>query len=179
MVKPILLIAGAIPVILAILIAVPMITKPDIPYSAVVPTDQIELEYAKHQLQKISFGVTDETKSQKTEILVIKNDGTVRYTVIEKGNPKPDLRSTIDKEKVRKLTALIKETGFMAIPSESFPVGDDISEYKKSSLKVTLNGQTKQIHWPEQNATSLFIPPIITMVELELDQIISDIQNNN
>jgi hypothetical protein len=179
MVKPILLIAGAIPVILAILIAIPMITKPDIPYSAVVPTDKIELEYAKHQLQKISFGVTDETRSQKTEILVIKNDGTVRYTVIEKGNPKPDLRSTIDEEKIRKLTALIKETGFMAIPSESFPVGDDILEYKKSSLKVTLNGQTKQIHWPEQNATNLFIPPIITMVELEIDQIISDIQSSN
>ncbi|MGQ0377161.1 MAG: hypothetical protein ACT4OW_06635 [Nitrososphaerota archaeon] len=179
MVKPVLLIVGAIPVILAILIAVPMITKPDIPFSAVVPTDKIELEYAKHQLQKISFGVTEETKSQKTEILVIKNDGTVRYSVIEKGNPKPDMRSTIPEEKVRKLTALIKETGFMAIPSESFEIGKDISEYKKSSLKVTLNGQTRQIHWPEQNATSQFIPPIITMVELELDQIISSIQNSN
>jgi len=179
MVRPILLIAGAIPVILAILIAIPMITKPDIPFSAVVPTDQIELEYTKHQLQKISFGVTEETQSQKTEILVIKDDGTVRYSVIDKGNPKPDRRSTIDEEKVRKLTALIKETGFMAIPSESFKIGEDISEYTKSSLKVTLNGQTRQIHWPEQNATSQFIPPIITMVELELDQIISDLQNSN
>lgn len=179
MVRPILLIAGAIPVILAILIAIPMITKPDIPFSAVVPTDQIELEYTKHQLQKISFGVTEETQSQKTEILVIKDDGTVRYSVIDKGNPKPDQRSTIDEEKVRKLTALIKETGFMAIPSESFEIGEDISKYTKSSLKVTLNGQTRQIHWPEQNATSQFIPPIITMVELELDQIISDLQNSN
>jgi hypothetical protein len=179
MVKPVLIIAGAIPVILAILIAVPMITKPDIPFSAVVPTDKIELEYTKHQLQKISFGVTEETKSQKTEILVIKDDGIVRYTVIEKGSSQPDKRSTIGEEKIRKLTALIKETGFMAIPSESFPVGDDITQYKKSSLKVTLNEQTKQIHWPEQNATSQFIPPIITMVELELDQIISDIQNSN
>jgi hypothetical protein len=67
----------------------------------------------------------------------------------------------------------------MAIPSESFEIGEDISEYTKSSLKVTLNGQTRQIHWPEQNATSQFIPPIITMVELELDQIISDLQNSN
>lgn len=179
MVRPILLIAGAIPVILAILIAIPMITKPDIPFSAVVPTDELELEYTKHQLQKISFGVTEETQSQKTEILVIKDDGTVRYSVIEKGNPKPDQHSTIKEEKIRKLTALIKETGFMTIPSESFQISEDISEYKKSSLKVTLNGQTRQIHWPEQNATSQFIPPIITMVELELDQIISDLQSND
>ena len=34
-----------------------------------------------------------------------------------------------------------------------------------------------KIHWPEQNATSeKFIPPIITMVESELDDIISDIR---
>lgn len=179
MVKPVLIIAGAVPVILAILIVIPMITKPDIPYSAVVPTDQIELEYTKHQLQKISFGVTEQTRSQKTEILVIKNDGNIRYSLIEEGIPKPDKRSTIEKELVKKLTALIKETGFMAIPSESFSVQDNVDEYKKSSLKVTLNGQTRQIHWPEQKATLQFIPPIITMMEAELDQIISDLQNKN
>jgi len=179
MVKPILLIGGAIPVILAILIVIPMITKPDIPYSAVLPTDQIELEYTKHQLQKISFGVTEQTRSQKTEILVIKNDGNIRYSLIEEGVQKPDQRSTIEKEQVKKLTALIKETGFMAIPSESFPVQDDVDEYKKFSLKVTLNGQTRQIHWPEQNATAQFIPPIITIMEAELDQIIRDLQNKN
>ena len=32
-----------------------------------------------------------------------------------------------------------------------------------------------QIHWPEQNVTAGFIPPIITMVESELDDIITKI----
>ena len=32
-----------------------------------------------------------------------------------------------------------------------------------------------QIHWPEQNATEKFVPPIITMVESELNQIIDEI----
>ncbi len=32
---------------------------------------------------------------------------------------------------MKKLTALIKETGFMAIPNESFPVNDDVKEYQK------------------------------------------------
>ena len=45
----------------------------------------------------------------------------------------------------------------------------------KSNVKVILNGRVNQIHWPEQNATSKFIPPIVTMVELELDQIMKDV----
>jgi hypothetical protein len=44
-------------------------------------------------------------------------------------------------------------------------------EYDKFSLKVTLNGNTKQIQWPEQNATTTFIPPIITMVGSELQNV--------
>ena len=59
--------------------------------------------------------------------------------------------------------------------SESFPIMDNATEYQKSNVKVTLNGHVNQIHWPEQNATSGFVPPIITMVESELDQIISEI----
>ena len=78
-------------------------------------------------------------------------------------------------QKLNKIRALIKETGFIAIPSESFAILDDATEYQKSNVKITLNGQVNQIHWPEQNATSGFIPPIITMVESELDQIMSEI----
>jgi len=64
----------------------------------------------------------------------------------------------------------------MAIQSESFPIRDDVDEYQKSTLKITLNGIVNQIHWPEQNATEKFVPPIITMVEAELDQIINEIK---
>ena len=48
---------------------------------------------------------------------------------------------------------MIKETGFMEIPSDSFPVSEGISDYQKSVIKVTLNGQERQINWVEQNAT--------------------------
>lgn len=177
MVKPILLIGGAIPVILAILIVIPMITKPDIPFSATVPTDTIELEYTKHQLKKISFGVTEKVESLKTQILVIKDDGSVRYSLIEEGLPKPDKKITIPQANVTKLTALIKETGFMSIPEESFPVKEDVDEYEKFSLKVTLNGNIRQVQWPNQNATDKFVPPIITMIETELDHIIDQTES--
>ena len=171
MVKPVLIVAGAIPVLFAILIAVPLVTKPEIPTSAVVPEDEIKIEYTKHQLKVVSFGVTDRTGSQYTEILTIKDDGEVAYRVVEEGFPRPDKETSISQDKLKKITALIKETGFMEIPSESFPVKEGITEYNKSTIKVTLNDQTRQIHWPEQNATDKFVPPIISMVEAELEQI--------
>lgn len=175
MVKPIIIAVGAIPAILALLIAVPLITKSEIPFSASNPNDVIELEYTKHQLKKISFGVTERLVAQKSEILLVKNDGELRYTVTEDGITKPDKLSDLDDETMKKLRALIKETGFISIPNESFPIIDDVNEYQKSSLKITLNGVVNQIHWPEQNATEKFVPPIITMVESELDHIIEQL----
>jgi hypothetical protein len=175
MVKAIMLAVGAIPVIVALLIAIPLITKPDIPFSAANPNDTIRIEYTKHQLTKVSFGVTEDVKSQKTEILLIKNNGEIEYSVTKEGYPQPKIKYELSEKEVRKLTALIKETGFIEIPSESFPVRDDVIDYQKSNVKIILNGQVKQIHWPQQNATEKFIPPIITMVESQLDQVINQI----
>lgn len=175
MVKPIILVIAAIPAIVAILIAIPLITKSDIPYSAANPNDVIEIEYTKHQLKKISFGVAERIGAQKTEILIIKNNGDIRYTVTEDGYPKPDIKSKIDDQKLRKLKALIKETGFISIPTESFPIRDDVVDFQKSNIKITLNGRINQINWPEQNATDKFVPPIISMVESQLDGIVEQI----
>ena len=175
MVKPIVLVIAAIPAIIAILIAIPLITKSDIPYSAANPNDIIEIEYTKHQLKKISFGVTERIGAQKTEILLIQNNGEIKYTVTEDGYPKPDVRSNLDDQTLRKLKALIKETGFISIPSESFPIRDNVTDFQKSNIKITLNGRVNQISWPEQNATDKFIPPIISMVESQLDKITEQI----
>jgi len=175
MVKPIHYALGAIPVIVALLISVPLITKNEIPISAANSFDTIEIEYIKHQLKKISFGVTERVGAQKTEILYIKNNGDIRYSVTELGYLQPDIKSKLDEKKLNKIKALIKETGFIAIPSDSFLILENVTEYQKSNVKVTLNGRTNQIYWPEQNATAQFIPPIITMVEAELDQIIAEI----
>lgn len=175
MVKPIVIVVAAIPAIMATLIAIPLLTQPEIPFSAANPNDRIEIEYTKHHLKKVSFGVTERVGAQKTEILLIKNDGELLYTVTEDGKPQPEFRGQLDETKQKKLAAMIKETGFIAIPSESFPINDDVDEYQKSTVKITLNGVVNQIHWPEQNATEKFVPPIITMVELELNQIIDDI----
>jgi hypothetical protein len=175
MVKPIVLVIAAIPAILAILIAIPLITQSEIPYSASNSNDVIEIEYAKYQLKKISFGVTERVGAQKTEILLIKNNGEIKYSVTENSYPKPDVKSFLDEQKLRKLKALIKETGFISIPSESFSIRENVTDFQKSNIKVTLNGRINQINWPEQNATDKFIPPIISMVESQLDNIVEQI----
>ena len=175
MVRKFYLALGAIPVIVALLISVPLLTKNEIPISAANSFDKIDIEYTKHQLKKIDYGVTERVGAQKTEILTIKNDGELKYSVTEQGYLQPDIKSKLDEKKLNKIKAIIKETGFMAIPSESFPILENATEFQKSNVKITLNGRDQQIHWPEQNATDGFIPPIITMVEAELDQIISEI----
>ena len=176
MVRPFYLALGAIPVIVALLISVPLLTKNEIPVSAAHSFDTIDIEYTKHQLKKVSHGITERVGSTYTEILVIKNNGDVKYTVSEQGYLRPDIKSKLDDATLAKIRALIKETGFISIPSESFPVFENATEYQKSNVKVILNGRSNQIHWPEQNATSGFIPPIVTMVESELDAVIRDLR---
>ena len=79
MVKPILLVAGAIPVILALIISIPLVTTPEIASTAIDPSDKSEIEFTTHHLRNISPGITDRITADQTEIIVIKNDGTVIY----------------------------------------------------------------------------------------------------
>ena len=165
----------AIPVILALLIMIPMLTQTEIPSSAINPNDTIHIEYTKHDLRVISFGVTEKTAAESTEILIIKNDGTAQYNKITEDGGQSQIMSSVNDEKLQKLTALIKETGFMSIPKESFPIQEDVTDYTKSTIKITLNGQKSQIFWSDQDATDRLIPPIITMLESELDEIVKQI----
>ena len=174
MVKPVYFVLGAIPVIVAILLALPLVTKNEIPVSASNSFDKIEIEYTKHQLKKVSNGIAERTGSEKTEIILIKNDGEIKYTITEKGYPQPDIKSKIDEQQLNKIKALIKETGFISIDPNSFSVFQNVTDFQKSSVKVTLNGRVNQVHWPESSATPDFIPPIITMVESELDKVMSE-----
>ena len=165
----------AIPAVLALLIMIPLLTQTEIPSAAVNPNDTIHIEYTKHDLRVISFGVTEKTAAESTEILIIKNDGTAQYNKITEDGGQSQIMSSIGDEKLQKLTALIKETGFMSIPKESFPIQEDVTDYTKSTIKITLNGQKSQIFWPNQDSTDKLIPPIITMLESELDEIIKQI----
>ena len=71
---------------------------------------------------------------------------------------------------------MIKETGFLSLPFESFSIKEGIETYQKFGLKITLNDDTNQLYWPESNATEKMIPPIITMVQEELELIMEIIR---
>ena len=116
MVKPIILAICAIPVILAILIVIPMITMEEIPTSAINSNDKIGIEFTKHDLRIVSFGVTEKTIADSTQVLTIDNDGLVQYTEIKDDVNQSLVKSSISGAQLQKLTALIKETGFMSIP---------------------------------------------------------------
>lgn len=175
MVRPIILLLGAIPVLAAIFIVVPQLTKPETSTSAVNSDDVISIEYDKQHLKKVSFGLTESLGADKTEVLTIQNDGETTYQVTKNGYSEPDVKYQLEKLELKKLTALIKETGFMEIPSDSFPVKSDALEYDKFGLQVTLNGKSVNLQWAEQNASQTFIPPIVTQVQSELDGIIAEI----
>jgi hypothetical protein len=170
-----MLLLGAIPVLAAIFIVVPQLTRPEIPSSAVNSDDVISVEYNKQHLKKVSFGLTESLGADKTEVLTIGNDGETTYGVTKNGYSEPDIKYQLEKSELKKLTALIKETGFMEIPSDSFPVKTDAKEYDKFGLQVTLNGKSINLQWAEQNASQAFIPPIVTQVQSKLDGIIAKI----
>ncbi len=172
MVRPVILGLAAVPAIVAAVIAVPMLTQTEIPFSAANPNDRLELEYTKHQIRTVSFGLTERVGSEKSEILKVGQDGDATYVVIESGQSLPEKKFRLDGEQMLRLTALIKETGIVSIPTESFPARDGQTEYQKSTLKINLNGQQKQINWPDQNATDSFVPPLITHLEEKLDEIV-------
>lgn len=172
MVKPIVLVLGAVPAVVAAAVAAMLLSQPGIPFSAAVPEDNIEIEYTVHDLRVVSFGVAERVGAERTQILTIQRDGDVRLIVTEGGFPQPTVESSLTEEDVIRLIALIKETGFMALPEDTFPVRDDIVEYRRHGVKVTLNGAETKITWPEQNATDAFIPPIITHVEMKLGDIL-------
>ena len=175
MVRPIIILLGAIPVLAALFIVVPTLLRPEIPNVAVNPDDVISIEYSKQHLKKISFGVTQNIGAQKTEVLSISNDGQASYSLTKDGYSDPDKKYQLSKEEMTRLTGLIKETGFMQIPQTSFPVKSDLDEYDKFGLQVTLNGKSVNIQWPDQNSTGEFIPPLMSQVQNSLDAVIAEI----
>jgi hypothetical protein len=126
-------------------------------------------------MKKISFGLTQSIGAQKTEVLTIENDGQTSYSLTKDGYSEPDMKYQLSKEDVTRLTALVKETGFMEIPKTSFTVKSDLNEYDKYGLQVTLNGKSVNVSWPDQNSTDEFIPPLITQVQTSLDGVIAEI----
>lgn len=175
MVRPIIILLGAIPILAALFIVVPTLLRPEIPNVAVNSDDVISIEYSKQHLQKISFGLTQSIGADTTEVLTISNDGQTTYSLTKNGYSEPDVKYQLSKDEIKRLTALIKETGFMEMPKTSYQVKSDLNEYEKFGLQVTLDGKSINVQWPDQNSTQEFIPPLINEVQNSLDGVMAEI----
>ena len=95
MVKPTVVAICSIPVILSLLIVIPMLTPTGIPISAINSSDKLQIEFTKHDLRIVSFGVTEKTVADNTQVLTIENDGTVQYTEIKDGVNQSQIKSSL------------------------------------------------------------------------------------
>ena len=101
----------------------------------------------------------------------------VTYSITKDGKVSTPKTIKIDNSQRIKLVAMIKETGFLSLPFESFSIKEGIETYQKFGLKITLNENTNQLYTGlNQNATERMIPPIITMVQEELELIMEIIR---
>ncbi|MDE1762967.1 MAG: hypothetical protein KGH88_01830 [Thaumarchaeota archaeon] len=176
MVKPIVLILAAIPILAAIFIVVPQLTRPEIQSAVVNSEDVMAIQYTKEHLQKISFGMTQSIGADTAEVLTIQSDGSATYSLTKNGYSNPDVKYQLSKDEFTKLESLIKTTGFVGIPDTVYQVKPDAANYEKYGLHVTLDGKTVNLQWADQNASQDFIPPIITQVQSSLDDIVSEIK---
>lgn len=175
MARPIIIILAAIPILAAIFIVVPQLLRPEISNVVVNSGDTITLEYTKEHLKKISFGLTQSIGADTAEVLTIQNGGSAVYSLTKNGYSEPDVKYQLTPEQIKQLKALIKETGFMDIPDTNYQVKPDLAEYEKYGLQVTLNGNTANFQWTDQNSSQQFIPPIIPQVQSNLDDLIAEI----
>lgn len=175
MARPIIIILGAIPVLAALFIVVPQLLRPEIPSVLVNPEDVMTLEYTKEHLKKISFGLTQSIGADTAEVLTIQNDGSVTYSLTKNGTSEPEMKYQLSSDDLKKLKSLIKETGFMDVPSTDYQVKSDLSEFEKYGLQASFNDKNVNLHWSDQNSSQQFVPPIITQVQANLDNIISEI----
>ena len=66
-------------------------------------------------MQLLSRGVSENTISVHSELLLLHEDGSAEYTVVAAHDAKPTVKYSVDPENVNRLKALIKETGFSSI----------------------------------------------------------------
>src|SRR5579875_365500 len=175
MAKPIVLILAAIPILAAIFIVVPALTRPQISSSGVNSEDVLSLQYTKEHLEKVSFGMTQSIGADTAEVLTIQSDGSGVYSLTKNGYSEPDVKFQLSKDEFTKLKGLVKETGFVGIPDTVYQVKPDANNYEKYGLQVTLNGNTVNLQWADQNASQEFVPPIVTQMQSTLDNMTSEI----
>lgn len=168
---------AAVPAIAAMLLVSPLLARTEVPAGAALPTDTLEIDYTRHDLKAVSFGITERVASERTEHLRV-SDGAATYYTIESGAESPRVSFEADRGRMLQLAAFIKETGVMSLPADAFPAREGESEYSRHTLEAVLNGAASRIAWTDQGSTDAFVPPVISELESKLRAIADSAPNN-
>lgn len=173
--KKMLIGAAVIPIIIALVIAIPKISPGG--DQTATSASSIRIEFVKEDIKRISYGVTERAGALKSETLLIDEKGQAFYNVNVEGEKGEQRRFQLGSQDVKRLKSLIADTGFMQIPKSDFAVKDAASEFTKYTLKVTLDNQTKTVQWVNESASEDFVPPLLTMLSDTLAQIVEEYNN--
>jgi len=158
---------GAIPVAVAALIAVSLLTVDRVPATTLLPGDMIGFEHVRSHMAP-SQGIVERERATASRVLEIDASGSARLLVTE-GGATAEHSALLGAAELQRLRALVKETGFMSIAPGSF-VDDGLSgEHYLHALRVTLNGEERRLRWSEDAAGEGPAPPIVIAVREELD----------
>jgi len=160
---------AVIPIIIALVIAIPKIS-PSVDQTSV--STFIRIEFIKEDIKRLSYGVTERAGALKSESLIIDEKGQAFYDVKVEGEKGSQTRFQVNSQDMKRLKALITDTGFMQIPKSEFAIKDDVSEFIRYTLKVNLGNQAKTVQWAEESASKDFVPPLLTMLSDNLTKIV-------
>ena len=158
--KKVLIAAAVIPIMIALVIAIPKISPSD--QTVTSTSAQIRIEFVKEDMKRVSFGVTETIGAQKSETLIINNDGTAFYNVNVEGEKGSQTRFQVGAQELKRIKALVSETGFMQLPKEQFDARDNATEFTRYTLTVSLNGSSKTVQWVDESSSKDFVPALLT-----------------
>lgn len=170
--KKALIAAAVIPIIIALAIAIPKIS-PGTQTGTSAPSE-MRIQFVAEDMKRVSFGVTETIGAKKSETLIINNDGSALYNVNVEGEKGSQSRFQVDALQLKRIKALLLETGFMQIPNERFDARENATEFTRYTLTVNLNGSTKTIEWVDEPSAKDFVPALLYMIG---DTILGTIQD--
>ncbi|MGH9877528.1 MAG: hypothetical protein ACRD5H_07805 [Nitrososphaerales archaeon] len=172
--KRILIAVGVVIVIIALVIAVPKIS-PSGQGATNTPTE-MRIEFIKEEMKRVSFGVTESVGAEKSETLTIMDDGTAFYNVNVEGERGSQTKFQAGAQELKRIKALIAETGFMQIPREQFEPRDGVMEFTRYTLTATLGSSTKTIQWVDEESSKDSVPALLARLKDSLLELIKNHQ---
>jgi hypothetical protein len=133
-------------------------------------TQELRMDYIRDHIGSVESGLDVATR----EVLTISNDGTATYTRTDfyPTQTTDERRFSLSGDELKRLKALVFETGFMQIPVKSYEEKQGLDNYTRYQIAVYEGDSPETFNWFNAEASQKPVPPIITNIGAQLDGII-------